>query len=113
MAHLPMHIPIVLVLCLLRHDEVHQVGIEGPVFELLRPDGPLLADAAQPQDLHLAVDVDPAPPSEAAEAPTTILFGIAVASLLSLFVLVDRKGDEGKEDEKNLEGRKRSCGGRC
>ena len=90
-------IPIVVILCLLPHDEVHQVGREGSIFELFSPDGPFLADAAQPKNLNLAIDVGPVPPSETAEAPSTIL-GIAVASFFPVVVSVDRKDNEGKED---------------
>ena len=69
-------IPFIVILGLLRLDEIHQVRIEGTLFDLL-PARTLLADPAQPHDLHLAVDVDPALVSPAtAEAAAFLIIGI-------------------------------------
>ena len=72
----PCIIPFVVILGLLRLNEIHQVGIEGPLFDLLSI-WPLLADPAQPHNLHLAVDVEPVLVSSAtAEAATFLIISI-------------------------------------
>ena len=69
-------VPFVMILGLLRLNEIHQVGVEGPLFNLLSV-RTLLADPAQPHNLHLAVDVDPSlVPSEATEAAALLIVGI-------------------------------------
>ena len=85
-------VPFVMILGLLRLNEIHQVGVEGSLFDLF-PIWALLADPAQPHDFHLAVDVDPTlVPSEATEAAAFLIIGITKATIVDSIAVdtVDR-----------------------
>ena len=78
----PSIVPFVVILGLLRLDKIHQVGVEGPLFDLLSVRS-LLADPAQPHNLDLAVDVDPVLVSSATtEAAAFLLVGITKAPIV-------------------------------
>ena len=71
-----------MILGLLRLNEIHQVGVEGSLFDFF-PIWALLADPAQPHDFHLAVDVDPTlVPSEATEAAALFIVGITKSPIV-------------------------------
>lgn len=71
-----------MILGLLRLNEIHQVGVEGPLFDLLS-DRALLADSSQPHNLHRAVDVDPIlVPSATAEASALLIIGITKSPIV-------------------------------
>ena len=74
--------PFVVILGLLRLNEIHQVGVEGPLFDLFSVRS-LLADPTQPHNLHLAVDVDPVLVSSATtEAAAFLIIGITKAPIV-------------------------------
>jgi hypothetical protein len=76
-------IPIILIFCLLRLDQIHQVGVERTLFDLLPiPIRPLLANPAQTHNLYLAVDIDTPVSPEATEATTAFFVGITKALIV-------------------------------
>ena len=91
----PSIVPFVVILGLLRLDEIHQVGVEGPLFDLLSVRA-LLADPTQPHNLHLAVDVDPVLVSSATtEATTFLIIGITKSPIVDSVAVdaIDREHD--------------------